>query len=120
MPDFYKLNEDKTISSCTADEWGKQMELMCTTETKHVSDEIVNGKRISTVWLGLDHGFPRWSGHTENYRPLVFETMVFNEGSGMDIYCDRYSTWEEAEEGHKKAVEWVVNGCSKDNANYGA
>ena len=29
-------------------------------------------------------------------------------------YQVRYTTWHEAIEGHKKAVEWVLNGCKDD------
>jgi len=53
---------------------------------------------VSTVFLGLDHG---WGG-----RPLLFETMVFG-GNNWDE-CERYSTWEEAEQGHQRMVQRVV------------
>jgi hypothetical protein len=52
--------------------------------------------KVSTVFLGLDHQFG-------DGPPLLFETMIF--GGTEDEYCERYSTWEEAEAGHKKAVE---------------
>ena len=50
--------------------------------------------KISTVFLGLDHGF---SG-----TPLWFETMIF--GGAHDGYQERYTTWEEAETGHQIAL----------------
>ena len=49
---------------------------------------------VSTVFLGLDHGF--------GGKPLWFETMIF--GGEHDDYQKRYSTWEEAETGHEYAV----------------
>ena len=55
-----------------------------------------NGVRMSTVFLGLDHSFGFSGGP-----PLLFETMIF--GGEHDEYCDRYSTWAEAEVGHEKA-----------------
>jgi len=51
--------------------------------------------------LGLDHSY-------DGGRPLLFETMVFNN-SGDSKYLERYSNWEEAEEGHKRAVKWVTS-----------
>ncbi len=48
---------------------------------------------VSTIFLGLNHNWGPGS-------PLIFETMVF--GGKHDQEMDRYSTWEEAEEGHKK------------------
>ena len=47
---------------------------------------------ISTIWLGLNHGY---SG-----RPLIFETMVMPFGD----HCERYATLEEALAGHEEMV----------------
>jgi len=55
---------------------------------------------VSTIFLGIDHQFG-------DGPPLLFETMVF--GSEHDQYTDRYSTWEEAEAGHKQMCEKVFN-----------
>lgn len=104
----YKLNEDKTCSPCSSDEWAEQREEMAKNNSKHVASDTVNGKWISTVWLGLNH---QWQ---DGEPPLIFETMVFESGDFHDIYCDRYSTWQEAEEGHKRAVQWVKDGCKDD------
>jgi hypothetical protein len=83
--------------------------------------DVTNNVSVSTVFLGMDHSF-------RNSAPVLFETMVFGLESYVRIYvspgdinhksvkrahdldgtdCWRYSTWEEAEEGHFKAVEEV-------------
>lgn len=62
---------------------------------------LMDGRELSTVWLGLDHawGFkPR--------KPLIFETALFNPFNNDSGYpeCDilaRYSTEQEALEGHQ-------------------
>jgi hypothetical protein len=54
---------------------------------------------VSTVFLGIDHNFGIYGP------PLLFETMVF--GGAHDNYMDRYSTWNEAQEGHKRMCERV-------------
>lgn len=62
--------------------------------------ELDNGVSVSTVFLGL--------GHSSIFEPdklLIFETMIF--GGEHDEYCERYSTWEEAEAGHQKAIELI-------------
>lgn len=51
--------------------------------------------KVSTVWLGLDHGF---GGN----RPVIFETMTF---PGQD--CERHCTLQEAIVGHERMVEQV-------------
>ena len=105
---FYRLDENKNAVPCDIDEWGKQRKDMFCTDAKHLGNDIIDGKRISTVWIGLNHNFD------EIGEPLLFETMIFdNDGSFKDIYCDRYSTWKEAEEGHQKAIQWVKDGCKE-------
>lgn len=70
----------------------------------HVGDDTVEidgtKVRVSTVFLGLNHA---WG----NEEPVLFETMIF--GGEHDQYQERYHTWAEAEEGHKKALEIVFN-----------
>jgi len=96
---WYFLNEDKTIRPCTVEEWEKQFR-----KDRHVGHEIINNKRVSTVWLGIDHGLYG--------KPELFETMVFEDPNHpCEIYCKRYATWDEAAEGHKKAIDWVIDGC---------
>lgn len=93
----YYLNKDKTYRRAELMEWAEQFERM----SRHVACEVVLGKKVSTIWLGLDHSFC-------GGEPLVFETMVFSEyDRGTDIYMDRYSTWDKAIAGHQKAIEWV-------------
>ena len=68
---------------------------------RHVARTEIDDIVVSTVFLGIDHNF-------ENGNPLLFETMIF--GSGYDGYQERYSNWEEAEQGHKIAVDFVQKG----------
>ena len=53
---------------------------------------------ISTVFLGMDHGF-------NGEEPVLFETLVF--GGPCDGDMDRCSTWEGAEKMHEKMIEHV-------------
>lgn len=111
---YFKLDKDNNVIPCTLYEWGEFLEEARTNGKKIVKQEEVKGKFISTVFLGLNHNFYKGG-------PLIFETMVFEEGKdggplGYEIYCERYSTWKEAEEGHIKAIEWVNNGCKDEEA----
>ena len=55
---------------------------------------LSNGRWVSTVWLGLNHGDSR--------HLLIFETMVFpSEGDRGELDCDRYATQDEAIAGHE-------------------
>jgi hypothetical protein len=79
--------------------WG---ELFHDREYQIVQQDRVAGYFVSTVWLGIDHGWG-WSE-----RPLIFETMVFHDdGSGDDLECRRYSSEAEARAGHVELVEQV-------------
>lgn len=54
---------------------------------------------VSTVFLGIDHR------HFSDGPPILFETMIF--GGEHNEYQERYSTWDEAEAGHQKAIEMI-------------
>lgn len=83
--------------------------------SKHVAEDFINKWRISTIWLGLNHS------HFSNSNPIIFETMIFKEDEEMpdnedfQHYQKRYSTLEEAEEGHKRACEFVKEITSTNN-----
>lgn len=74
-------------------EWGRWFQDV---EDRRVALTHVGGIRISTVFLGLDHGFG------EEGPPILFETMTF--GWPMNDECWRYATWDEAVAGHRRAV----------------
>jgi hypothetical protein len=71
-------------------------------EYRIVKQEILWwGGWLSTVWLGLDHA---WGGE----RPLIFESMLFF-GRRNDLDCRRYSTLEEAHQGHRLMKRYWTN-----------
>lgn len=76
-------------------EWATWFELA----KRHVADETVNGCRVSTIFLGIDHQY------MDGGAPLIFETMIF--GGPLDQEQERCSTWEQAEAMHKRMVDRV-------------
>lgn len=72
-------------------EWGRDFE---DRKLKIVKQENIGDVLVSTVWLGLDHGWGRGS-------PLIFETMVFRGDDSGDEQ-ERYSMEEEALAGHER------------------
>lgn len=85
---------NKKIKQVPLLEW---VEWMKKPENKRVAENTVGKYWISTVFLSLDHNFGEG-------KPLLFETMVF-KGNLIDLDMARYSTYEEAEKGHKKMVK---------------
>lgn len=67
---------------------------------RRVAETFIGDIKISTVFLSLDHGYGIGD-------PILFETMIFGGPEEIDEFQERYCTWEEAEEGHKNAVELV-------------
>lgn len=92
---------DRKGNPLTLGEWSSLKE---SGESNKVAQTHIEGYVISTIWLGLDHQYG-------DGPPLIFETMVFPTGPDNtvsdwgDLDCDRYSTEEEALEGHKQMVE---------------
>lgn len=85
---------DKDGSPLELMEWAKKYDGV---EYKRVAlTDLPNGKRVS---LGLDHRFGTGA-------PLIFETMVFESPESFaDLDVERYSTIEQAQEGHERMVE---------------
>jgi len=73
--------------------WGKWFE---TADRRVAFTKMWLGVEVSTVFLGLSHQYGCGP-------PILFETMIF--GGEHNEYQERYSTWEEAEAGHKQAVK---------------
>jgi hypothetical protein len=87
-------------------EWAKWFE---GNERRVAYTDLGNAAYVSTVFLGLNHSF------TDDGPPLIFESMSF-EGDQ-----ERYSTWEEAEAGHKRmvrrvrrALAWLANPAGEE------
>lgn len=100
MPYFNKLCYNRQGDVISLTEWG---ELQNDKDYVRVARTYLNNDVfVSTVWLGVDHSFMNLD------TPIIFETMVF--GGKYDDYTKRYSTEQEALEGHKTVVDIV---CGK-------
>ena len=75
-------------------------------DRRRVATDMIGGVRISTVFLSIDHG-------DGDGPPVLFETMVF--GGQFDQDQARYTTWAEAEIGHKAMVRLRKAGLHDDH-----
>ena len=75
--------------------WARQLDEI----TRIVNKTVLKHGTVSTVFLGLDHSL------SDDGPPLLFETMVFR--GPLDQTCERYATWEDAEQGHGAMVRRV-------------
>ncbi|HSH66665.1 MAG TPA: hypothetical protein VLB84_12950 [Bacteroidia bacterium] len=104
-PLWYILDKDK--NPVPAKDAAQANRLLTDTEARRVAlDKIFLEDygvivTISTVFLVLDHS------HSPKSKPVLFESLIFNgdETESMNRYC----TWKEAVEGHKKMVELAKN-----------
>ena len=70
-------------------------------ERKAVKQEHIDDVFISTVFLGLDHA---WDSDI----PVLWETMIFG-GEHDQSYQERYTSYEDALEGHQRAIDLIKN-----------
>ena len=89
----------KDGSEITMEQWSA----LLGTPYIRVAETFLDGVRVSTVWLGLDHNFARFL-HDPGI-PIIFETMIF--GGELDQQQWRYATEAQALDGHAAAVELV-------------
>jgi hypothetical protein len=90
---YYYILEGHTPKAVSFEEWSTKF----SEQDRRVALSNIGESEVSTVFLGLDHG---WGGET-----LLFETLVF--GGPMDGEMNRCETWEQAEEMHKTMCEMV-------------
>ena len=64
-----------------------------------VKRDEIGGILVSTVFLGLDHA---WDSDI----PVLWETMIF--GGEHDQYQERYTSYEDALEGHEFALTLIT------------
>lgn len=96
----YKMVDGKVVKCKTMREWALSFE-----EERHIGLDDRGDVRISTVFLGIDHGWEPFISADEEYKPVLWETMIF--GGACDQEQWRYNSLEKAKEGHKKAVRLV-------------
>lgn len=91
---YYILDaENLVVRAAGLLEWGRWFE----DANRHVGyTGITSECRVSTVFLGIDHR------HHGRGPPLLFETMIF--GGPLDQRQWRYSSWDDADAGHRAAV----------------
>lgn len=93
---------DRAGTPCSIEDYARSFELINrrVALTKVTGGNPPHTWEVSTVHLGLDHGYG-------DGPPLIFETMVFDpEGVGGEL--DRYSTEQQAREGHAAMVVQVA------------
>ena len=92
--DNYILEEKTPVKCDDLIKWAQEN----TMENRRVADSEKDGVRVSTVFLGIDHGY-------DGKGPVLFETMIFGGDHDEDVL--RYTTWEDAVIGHDHACKLV-------------
>lgn len=109
-PQYYKLIGRLPVPVRDVIEWARWFQ----TAERIVFKTDVGPLHVSTIFLGLDHN---WSSNPES-PPILFETMVFggeepriimgrDMGDFRESYQERYASWDEAQAGHARAIEWA-------------
>lgn len=92
MPDDFHMFYNRHGEPVSMEQW---VELRKDWDTNfRVAQTMVGAVCVSTVCLGVNWGHP-------NGIPMIFETMTFSKDPKWDSYTfDRYSTEEQARDGH--------------------
>ena len=102
-PRYYLLDKDKNPVPASLMEWANWFEGADKRRVKNTTVE--KGVDISTVFLGLDHGFDP----SPEAAPILFETMIFGGKYDQNLQW-RYETWQQALINHEKIVDMYLKG----------
>ena len=100
---YYILDDEKNPVKTDVDTWAKWYETKRTIG-RVVRQDHINGYFVSTVFLGLDHSFGKGE------IPVLWETMIFEEGDWTDLYAKRYTSNYDALCGHLVALQVAEKG----------
>lgn len=104
MSDWYILDDNgNPVRAPDLHAWAKWM--ATTRNDRHVANDTIGDVHVSTVFLGVDHG---WGRGAE--RPVLWESMIF--GGRHDQYQERYTSREDALAGHQRALNLVMETCT--------
>ncbi len=97
----YRLDGKKLVE-CSLMEWARSMDsperiMRVTYLNVFLDDYRLADVRVSTVFLGINHGYGE--------KPLYFETMVF--GGVSDSLCVRAPTYDDALANHEHVLNKV-------------
>jgi hypothetical protein len=95
---FYVLRDREVVPESNPERWSLWLGSRRGTSETTVAAETVGTAYVSTVFIGIDLSAAVYEGP-----PQVFETAVFVGGHVSDVA--RYSTWGEAERGHRELVK---------------
>lgn len=99
MSDMYILNRLGEPEPCPdVLAWGRWYNSANADASRVVARTELPGFLVSTVFLGLDHR------HYGEGLPILWETMVFADGSPMDQEQQRYTSKADALAGHAAMV----------------
>jgi hypothetical protein len=101
MSNWYILdNNNRPVNKpvLEAAKWIEDNQIRSRVRYNELTDLNGNEVRVSTVFLGLDHA---WKSPI----PVLWETMIF--GGEHDQYQERYTSYEDAVEGHQNAVNLI-------------
>jgi hypothetical protein len=105
MSKWYILdNNHKPVISTAVEssEWMENNPKRKTVGYDELTDLNGDEVRVSTVFLGLDHSYFLKI-------PTLWETMIFG-GENDQAYQERYASYEQAIEGHQKAINFIKKG----------
>lgn len=97
---YYILKKNRSVEA--TDYWGYASWREYNPSARIVEQTTVGNTMVSTVFLGLDH---RMNTSEKDLPPILFETMVFIDGD--DTYQTRYTSYQEAYEGHHEVCRKV-------------
>lgn len=101
MDNYILLDDHTTKKEPDLLVFGNWFETADRTVNKTIVKRWPKTYHVSTVFLGIDHRM------FDKGAPVLFETMVFYKDMG-GIYENRYCTWDQAEQGHQDAVNYLL------------
>ena len=108
---YYVLEGTEPVACNDLLTWGRAFEKL----NRRVKRTVIGEISVSTVFLGLDHGFG------DKGSPILFETMIFDnrklkkaaQSHSLDQEMDRACTWGDSVKMHDCFVKSILSAVNK-------
>lgn len=73
---------------------------------------VVGSDHVGWCWVSTVFFHLNWNLLHPDQPPVLFETVVFHAGDSDAEFVQRYRTWDEAADGHRRALQ-SLKGCER-------
>lgn len=109
----FELDDERNIIECTVGKWAENF----VNDVYLIASHFIDRYHVKTIFNGL-------AAINKNFyepcKPMLYETEIIIPDNPMryidaPVYENKYLTWNDAEQGHIEALDWLIKYMDDNN-----